>query len=187
MKIAGHGVVCFFFLCCFVMTGAAAGAQERRAVLQGGNSWRGGIPGFGDTVPALFGEYRFEFPGEAAAGEPATPGDGGETGERRCFVWLAGGTLPFAEGVWQPRPPIAGTALRERRDGEARFFGFSFNGGENLGRWSAVFQFPRGIEAAGLDEAGAAALIGRWLNRFLYFLSLIKNPADVSLPAVFVF
>jgi hypothetical protein len=187
MKITGHRAVCFFVVCCFAMTGAAAGAQERRAILYQGNSWLGGIPGFGDQVPALFGEYRFEFPGDDAPGEHALPGDGGETGERRCFVWLTGGTLPFAEGTWRPRPPLAGTAVWERRDGDARFWGLSFSGGENLGLWSAVFQFPRGIEAAGLDEAGVTALIGRWQNRFLYFLSLIKNPADVSLPAVLAF
>jgi hypothetical protein len=50
-----------------------------------------------------------------------------------------------------------------------------------------VFQFPRGIEAAGLDETSVNALINKWVDRVLYFLFLIKNPADVSLPAAFAF
>jgi hypothetical protein len=183
MKIAGYKVAGFLFLCCFTMAGAAAGAQERQAILLQGNAWVRGIPGFGPHVPALFGEYRLEFPGDdAAENVPAE-----ESGERRCLVWLTGETLSFAGEDWQSRPPLAGAAVRERRDGDARFFVLSFNGGENLGSWSAVFQFPRGIEAAGLNDAGAGALIGRWLNRFLYFLSLIKNPADVSLPAALPF
>jgi hypothetical protein len=184
-----------FFL--LLLTGAAvtaAGAQERRAVLVRGNVWVRGIPGFGNNVfPALFGEYRLEFPGPgdsgAAPAAPAAPQTGGEAEKRdQVFsIWLSGEPLHFAEGSWRPRGGLPGIAPMESRDGEALLFGFSFSGGVNLGTWTAVFQFPRGLEAAGLDESSANALAGRWTDRFLYFLSFIKNPADVSLPAVFAF
>jgi hypothetical protein len=168
----------FFFFCLLIgIAAAGAGAQERRAVLSRGNTWVTGIPGFGTNVfPAMFGEYRLELPPAGAA-----------QGERLFSAWLCGEPLHFTEGAWQPRSGIPGISAVQQRDGEARLFGFSFSGGTNLGVWTAVFQFPQGIEAAGLDEAAVNALIGTWVERVRYFLFLIKNPADVSLPAVFTF
>jgi hypothetical protein len=171
--------------CCLFAGFAAPGAeaQNRRAVLDRGNVWVTGIPGFGENrFPALFGEYRLELP----AGN-ASPGAAEGAGEQRCRIWLSGERLPFAGESWQPRPGIAGVSAVQRREGEVLLAGFFFSGGANLGAWTAVFLFPQGIAAAGLDDAGADALMGRWLNRFLYFLSLIKTPADVSLPAVIAF
>ncbi|MDR0623053.1 MAG: hypothetical protein LBG10_01315 [Treponema sp.] len=165
----------FLFLFLFAgVTAAGAGAQERRAVLSRGNTWVTGIPGFGSNVfPAVYGEYRLEF----------SPAGGGD---QAVFVWLCGEPLHFAESLWRPWNG-SGLSVVQRREGEARLLGFSFSGGSGLGIWTAVFQFPQGIEAAGLDEISANALINKWADRVLYFLFLIKNPADVSLPAAFAF
>jgi hypothetical protein len=173
MGVSGRFV---FFLFLFAgVTAAGAGAQERRAVLARGNAWVTGIPGFGaNAFPAISGEYRLEFSSSGA--------EGGET----VSVWLCGEPLRFAGGAWQPWSGSGRSAV-QRREGEAQLLGFSFNGGPGLGVWTAVFQFPRGIEAAGLNGESAGALINRWVDRVLYFLFLIKNPADVSLPAAFTF
>jgi hypothetical protein len=177
---------CIFCLC--LLAGFAAPgieAQNRRAVLDRGNEWVRGIPGFENpALSALYGEYRLEIPaGQAVPGEAGE----GEAGDRRCRVWLIGETLPFSGDSWQPRTLIFGSALWQRREGEALLAGFSFDGGTGLGSWTAVFRFPGGLAAAGLDDPGANALIERWLNRFRYFLSLIKSPADLSFPAVIAF
>jgi hypothetical protein len=166
-----------FFLCLFAgFTAMAAGAQERRAVLVRGNTWVTGIPGFGNNAfPAISGAYRLEF--SAAAGEE---------GEPVVSVWLCREPLRFAEDAWQPWSG-SGLSVVQRREGEAQLLGVSLSGGNNLGIWTAVFQFPRGIEAAGLTGEAANALTGKWVDRVLYFLFLIKNPADVSLPAAFAF
>jgi hypothetical protein len=166
--------VVFLFLFAGV-TAAGAGAQERRAVLGRGNNWVTGIPGFGRNVfPAVFGEYRLEF-------SPAGTGEG-----EAVSVWLCGEPLNFAESAWRPWNG-SGFSVVQRREGEAQLLGFSFSGGSGSGAWTAVFQFPRGIEAAGLDEASANALVNKWAERVLYFLFSIKSPADVSLPASFAF
>jgi hypothetical protein len=164
-----------FFLFLFAgVTVTSAGAQERRAVLSRGNTWVTGIPGFGNNAfPAVSGEYRLEFP-------PSGMGD------QAIFVWLCGEPLRFAEGLWRPWNG-SGLSVVQRREGEAQLLGFSFSGGSGLGVWTAVFQFPQGIEAAGLDETSVNALINKWVDRVLYFLFLIKSPADLSLPAAFVF
>jgi hypothetical protein len=170
-------ILCRPFFVCFcllaVLPAANAGAQERRAVLARGNAWVTGIPGFSNNAfPAISGEYRLEFPAAAEEGEVS--------------VWLCGEPLRFTEDAWQPWSG-SGLSVVQRQEGEARLLGFSFSGGVNQGTWTAVFEFPRGIEAAGLDGESARALINAWLERFRYFLFFVQNPADVSLPAAFVF
>jgi hypothetical protein len=170
---------------CFLVFFAASGleAQNRRAVLDRGNAWVTGIPGFGDNaLSALYGEYRLDLP----AGNAAPEGEG-DAGGRRCRIWLSGESLSFSGNAWQARTRIDGVPVFQRRDGEALLAAFAFSGGTGLGSWTAVFRFPQGLAAAGLDDVGADALIGQWLNRFRYFLSLIKSPADLSLPAVIAF
>jgi hypothetical protein len=160
----------------------SAEAQARRAVLDRGNVWVTGIPGLGDRgFSALFGEYRLDLPAgnAAAAGEAAR--------EPRCGIWLTGESLSLGGDSWRPRTRIAGVPVFQRQDGEALLAAFTFSGGPGLGSWTAVFRFPQGLPAAGLDDPGADALLDRWLNRFLYFFPLIKTPADLSLPAVFTF
>jgi hypothetical protein len=166
------------FLC--LLTGFAltdAGAQNRRMILDRGNVRVTGIPGLeGERLSALFGEYRLEISAE--------PGEG-RAEDRRCRIWLSGEVLPFT-GDWQPRTRISGSVVSQRREGEDLLTGFSFSGGEGLGSWTAVFLFPRET-ATGLGNPGIDALMDRWLNRFLYFLSLIKTPAGLSFPAVVAF
>jgi hypothetical protein len=175
-------IFCACFLAAFTTPGLEA--QNRRAVLDRGNGWVAGIPGFEKPAPAaLYGEYRLEIPAGTATPEEAGEGTGG----RRCRVWLIGEALPFTGDAWQPWTRISGIAAARRQEGESLLTGFSFSGGEGLGSWTAVFQFPQGLAAAGLDDPGAAALIARWLDRFRYFLALIKSPADISFPAVFTF
>jgi hypothetical protein len=173
---SGACVPVLLFLCLFAgFTVTGAGAQERRAVLSRGNAWVTGIPGFETNVfPAVFGAYRLEFP---------SPGT--EDGEG-VLVWLCGEPLYFAESAWQPWSG-SGFSVVQRREGDVLLLGFSFSGGPSLGTWTAVFQFPQGIEAAGLNRESVNALIYKWTERVRYFLFLIKNPADVSLPAAFTF
>jgi hypothetical protein len=176
------GIFCLCLLACFAVPGLEA--QSRLAVLDRGHGWVKGIPGIENpALTALYGEYRLEIPPGTAAPEEAGEGTGG----RRCRVWLIGEALPFAGEGWQPRTRVSGIALWQRQESEALLAGFSFSGGTGLGSWTAVFQFPRGLTTAGLDDLGANALIDRWLNRFRYFLALIKSPADISFPAVFAF
>jgi hypothetical protein len=182
-------------LFCFLLAALAAPgieAQARRAVLDRGNVWVQGVPGFADqSLSALYGEYRLEFSPtkqigmDRPTGMDTPAGRAGVAEARRCRVWLTGEALPFA-GDWQPRTRFSAVAVSQRQEGDAVLAGFSFGGGTGLGSWTAVFQFPAGA-AAVLDEPGANALMARWLDRFRYFLALIKNPADVSLPAVFTF
>jgi hypothetical protein len=171
-------------LLCF-LAGAglqSADAQARRAVLDEGNVWVTGIPGpGGGGFSALYGEYRLDLPAGSAGGA------GDTTQAPRCRVWLTGESLSLGGASWQPRTRIAGVPVFQRQDGEDLLAAFAFSGGPGLGAWTAVFQFPRGLAAAGLDDPGANALLGRWLNRFLYFFPLIKAPADLSLPAVIAF
>lgn len=177
---------CIF--CLYLLTGFAVPgleAQNRRAVLDRSDERVKGIPGFENpALAALYGEYRLEIPAGQVLPEDAGEG---EAGDRRCRVWLIGETLPFSGDSWQPRTRVSGIALWQRQEGEALLIGFSFDGGTGLGSWTAVFRFPRRLAAAGLDDPGADALIDRWLNRFRYFLSLIKSPADLSFPAVVAF
>jgi hypothetical protein len=171
----------FVPLLCF-LAGAglqSAEAQARRAVLDRGNVWVTGIPGLGaGEFSALYGEYRLDLPAESAGDSAQAP---------RCRIWLTGESLSLGGASWQPRTRIAGVPVFQRQDGDALLAAFAFSGGPGLGSWTAVFRFPQGLAAAGLDDPGANALLGRWLNRFLYFFPLIKSPADLSLPAVIAF
>jgi hypothetical protein len=175
-KAGGSFPLLFLFFLCLFTGVTAAGAQERRAILIQGNTWVTGIPGFENNVfPAVSGKYRLEFSPSGAVRE-----------DQAVSLWLCREPLHFSGDLWQSRSGIPGLSAVQRRNGEVQLFGLSFSGGINLGFWTAVFQFDRGIEAAGLDDESANALVGKWVERFRYFLFLIKNPADVSLPAVFV-
>jgi hypothetical protein len=52
----------------------------------------------------------------------------------------------------------------------------------DMGSWTIVFQFDRGHSA--LESSAITRLIRAWIGRFGYFLGLVKNFSDVSLPAV---
>jgi hypothetical protein len=169
--------VVFCFCVSVFLAGAVlnAGAQERKAILARGNTWTTGIPGFEDNVfPALLGEYRLEFsaPGSVGA-EPGAPG---------FSVWLSGEPLLFSGDVWQRRSSLGNLSAMQRQDGESVLVSLPVRG--DLGAYTVIFQFPRGIAASALDENAANQLVRTWAARFLYFFSLIRIPTDVSLPAV---
>jgi hypothetical protein len=158
----------------------AAAAQDRSAVLIKGNTWGSGIPGFGSNVfSALSGEYRLD--------SKSAP-DAGDSPAKEVFsVRVSTDPLVFSRDFWQHRPLPRGSALgdamqREEEDGSF-LVGFPFNGGNNMGTWTVLFQFPR-ESAFALTDAGINRLIAAWIGRFRYFLSLIKTSSDISLPAV---
>jgi hypothetical protein len=139
-----------------------------------------GFPGFGDNAfPSLYGEYRLEFPDQ--------PPSGGASGPGVFSLWLSGEALYFPEGLWEGRPGTGGYRILQRKEGESLLAATVLDGGPNHGLWTAAFQFPRGLEPLGLDDSGANQLIRAWVSRFLYFLSLVKTPGEVSLPAVVSF
>ncbi|GHV94421.1 hypothetical protein AGMMS50293_07410 [Spirochaetia bacterium] len=167
----------FCFLC-FLALAAAAGAQEQRAVMIRGNEWQTGIPGFGNNVfQSLFGEYEVE------SGIRPQSGQAGHTVQGVFSVRVcAEEPLVFAEGLWQPRPGL-GPAV-QRQDGDSLLVSIPYSNQNIAGSWIILFQFPRALTEAGFNDAAANRLIRSWTDRFGYFLSLIKNFADISLPAV---
>jgi hypothetical protein len=185
------------FLAMFLtMSGAA---QDRNAVMVRGNAWQTGIPGFGsNSFSALSGEYRLDYPlgtvfsgSEKVVEAEKTTKALNEDSEKAVFsVWISGEPLFFSQSLWQERPLLRGSGITQaaQRVSEGAFLiGFLFSGGDEIGSWTVLFQFPRGIGAAGLNEADANRLITAWISRFRYFLSLIKTSSDISLPAIVKF
>jgi hypothetical protein len=158
-----------------LLTGPApkAGAQNTgRAILVRGNGWVTGISGLGDNVfPALAGQYRLE----------TAEGDRSPAETSAFSIWLTTEPLVFAEGTWQPRNGLPGAL--ERESGEGRFISLPLS--TERGAWTAVFLFHAGAVIP--DAAGINRLVNAWTDRFLYYVSLIKIPTDVSMPAVVSF
>jgi hypothetical protein len=155
-------------------------AQNQQAVLVKGNEWQTGIPGFGsNTFPALFGEYLTQ----AADAVSAAPR---EYQSRQFMVRVSGQALLFNPALWQPRPNL--NSAVQRQDGDSFLIAFPFSIPGGAGSLTIIFQFPRGLGDSGdeslFGEAEADRLIRAWTGRFGYFLSLVKNFADISLPAV---
>jgi hypothetical protein len=148
--------------------------------------WATGIPGFGNNVfSVLWGEYRVETiqgPGSAAQSEAAAASGGDDFSVR-----VSGENLLFDPNLWQPRPGTGISGILQRQDGQAILISFPFSGGNNLGAWTIIFHFPRGLAATGLDDLSINRFINAWYGRFRYFLSLVKTSSDISLPAVIRF
>jgi hypothetical protein len=171
MRIKFFRFLLMFFL--LAGMGAAASSQERNVVLLKGNQWVRGFPGFdAGAVSALYGEYRLETAGTAPAAPIAV-----------FSIWLSMEPLFFREQIWERRPGITGFRAVQRGENGDLLVALP-SGGGNLNGWTILFQFPGGLSGMNLDNEEADRLIGVWTNRFLYFYSLIKSPADVSLPAV---
>jgi hypothetical protein len=152
---------------------AAAYAQNNQALLARGNEWQRGIPGFGINVfSALFGEYRLESAGTG------TPGG-------VFAVRVSGESLLFTQSPWQARAGI--DSARERVEQDSLVVAVPFSGGEHLGSWTILFQFPADLNSLGLDNVSANRLMNAWIARFRYFLALIKTSSDLSLPALVKF
>jgi hypothetical protein len=158
--------------------GTQAAAAQRRAVLARGNKWVRGIPGIADNAfPALLGEYRLE------GLDPQGPE---ERGPAAFFVYISRESV-FFSGDWQRQPGAGNNAVFQRFRGNDLLAAMVLEAGPLQGSWTVVFEFPGGMAAMGLEDAAFNRLIGVWTSRFLYFVSLIKMPGDVSLPAAVVF
>jgi hypothetical protein len=173
--------ICFFG---FVFLVPGLFAQNQRAVLIKGNEWQTGIPGFGiNTFPALFGEYLTE----PAAVTAVTAG--GDYRPLRFMIRVSGQALFFDPGLWQPRPGV--NSAMQQQNNDSLLIAIPYTGQNDTGTWTILFQFPRGpgedANSPLFSEAEADRLIRAWTGRFGYFLSLVKNFADISLPAVVVF
>lgn len=158
--------------------GTQVTAAQRRAVLARGNGWVTGIPGIaGNAFPALLGEYRLEGPDL-----PRAEGEGPAV----FFVYI-GREPVFFSGDWQRRPGTGSNVVFQRFRGDDFLAATVLETEPDQDSWTVIFEFPGGIAAAGLEDAGFNRLMETWGSRFLYFVSLIKTPGDVSLPAAVVF
>jgi hypothetical protein len=159
-------------------------------VLARGNGWVSGIPGFGNNAfPALAGEYRLEGLARAAGGGGAPPKRAVFSVHTSREPLFFSGPAAYGQpgetedaGGWQPRPGAGNVFQRLRGDDFLAVL--VLEDGPEQGSWTVIFEFPGGIEALGMGNAGFNQFITAWSARFLYFLSLIKTPGDVSLPAV---
>jgi hypothetical protein len=144
------------------------GTAGRRMLLEEGNIWARGIPGFGENaLSALRGSYRIE----ALAGEA----EGGES----FRVWLSREVLFYDN--WQTRTSIATEAFPvlektiSSPEGDSLRIAGPFNG-----IWSAVFSFEAGSR---LSQNDIDRIVSIYRTRFLYFLGLSSKSSDISLPA----
>ena len=166
----------FVFLLLCVRDFPILHASDQNIVMYRGNYQVSGLPFFPEnSFRGLFGEYRFE------------PEDGGEEGsdERRFFIWLYNGKLFFDNARWRGRPNVTGAVQRE--DGDLLAVAVEIDAGTYFGTYTVLFGFPRKPDGAGLSESQTNSLIDVWIKRFLYFRSLARLPADISLPAIISF
>jgi hypothetical protein len=137
------------------------GSMERRMILEKGNVWTTGIPGFGENaLPALSGTYSIAAPDGTAD---------------TFTVWLCRETLYYDD--WDIRTGIWSEDFRvlEKHGGNGLLIAAPFNE-----TWTSVFSFPGG---SGLSQNDIDRIIGIYRSRFLYFLPLAHSSSDISLPA----
>ena len=161
-----------------VVDSAAETVQElprqsgREAVLLRGNQWINGIPGFEDnSFRALTGEYRIN---SSALEE-----------EKHLWVYLSSEPLYFS-GEWQARQGMGNIQVFQRSTGEELMAAAILDDGKGV-FWTAVFHFPLGTEGFAVSEDTISKFLRAWSSRFLYFLSLARNPGEISIPAVVEF
>lgn len=144
----------------------------REAILIKGNDWISGIPGFEEnSFPTLSGEYRLRT--------------GRTDGGNRFFVYLSSERLYFS-AEWQPGREIGNIQIFQR----STVYGFMVAGVLDDGHgvfWTAVFLFPLGREDLPLSDDAFDQMLRAWFSKLLYFLSLARTPAEISVPAVVEF
>jgi hypothetical protein len=152
-------------------------AAQKRAVLARSSGWVTGIPGIASNAfPAFGGEYWLEG--------LETPETGGGEGGRAVFSVHASREPVFFSGGWQRRPGTGNNIVLQRFRGNDLLAALVLEAGPARDSWTVIFEFPGGITGMGLENAGFISLIEAWRSRFLYFASLSKTPAGISLPAV---
>ena len=138
-----------------------------------GNYWAHGIPGFGaNSFSALTGDYRIDGLSDGTAGQ------------EELSVYLTAETLYFS-GDWQQRD--TGDIRTFQQTSAEGFFTAAVLDDGRGNNWTAVFRFPRALAEAGFSIETYNLIIRAWTQRFLYFISLTKNPQEFSLPAVVEF
>ncbi|MDR1507323.1 MAG: hypothetical protein LBI67_09510 [Treponema sp.] len=136
------------------------GGPARRMILEKGNFWTTGLPGFGDNaLPALSGVYR-------------TTSQGGT--EHGFTVWLCRETLYYSG--WDTRTGPGDFQILEKRPGDSLLAAAAFNE-----TWTGIFSFPGSPPE--LSQNDIDRIISIYRSRFLYFLALAQDISDISLPA----
>jgi hypothetical protein len=137
------------------------GSQGRRIILERGNIWTTGLPGFGENaLPALSGTYSIVTPGGTADTALFT-------------VWLCRETLYYDN--WDIRAPSEDFRVLEKQGGDSLLIAAPFNES-----WTGIFSFP-GV--SDLSQNDIDRIIGIYRSRFLYFFTLAHSSSDISLPA----
>ncbi|MDR2048632.1 MAG: hypothetical protein LBP69_04185 [Treponema sp.] len=139
------------------------GSQGRRMILEKGNVWTTGLPGFGENaLPALSGTYSIAAPGGTA--------------DMALFtVWLCRETLYYDD--WDMRAGVWSEDFRvlEKQGRDSLLVAAPFNES-----WTGIFSFPSDSD---LSRNDIDRIIGIYRSRFLYFLTLARSSSDISLPA----
>ena len=132
----------------------AAAPSTSNIILERGNYWTAGIPGFGENALSAFtGEYRI-------------PGI-----ENTIKVWL---TMEFIYyNGWSSRTSITSINVSEKMGYEGRIVASTLN--EN---WTAIMSFPLG---SGLSRQDEDRIIIDLVSKFSGFTA--QNP-NISLPAI---
>jgi hypothetical protein len=134
------------------------GREGRRMVLEKGNAWTTGIPGFGENaLPALSGVYSIA--------------DG--TADTLFTVWLCRETLYYDD--WDIRAGIWPEDFRVLEKHAGLLVAVPFNE-----TWTGIFSFS---SDSNLSRNDVDRIIGIYRSRFLYFLALAHSNSDISLPA----
>ena len=154
--------------------------QNRSAILEDGNNWVLGVPGFGvNAFPALAGSYRLH------GQETKSNSINNENGAEGSFFVFVTGELLYFSGSWLQLS--AGNMQAYQLNGEDGFVeAVVLEDNKGIFR-TAVFQFPRGLDSCGMTTGSLNQMLPAWASRFLYFVSQTDTSGELSLPAVVEF
>ena len=154
--------------------------HNRSAVLENGNNWVQGVPGFGvNAFAALAGCYRLLDP----EGEPKSTID--ENNAKGSFYVFVTGELLYFSSNWLQ--VANGTMQAYQLSGEDGFVeAVVLEDNKGIFR-TAVFQFPQGLDYCGMTIGSLNQMLPVWTSRFLYFVSQADTRGELSLPAVVEF
>jgi hypothetical protein len=137
------------------------GNSGRRMILESGNFWTTGIPGFGENaLPALSGMYRI-----APAASP----------DEMFTVWVCRETLYYDDWDIRAGASFEDFRVMEKYGRDGLLVAVPFNE-----IWTGVFGFPGD---SNFSQNDIDRIIGIYRSRFLYFFAMTYNGIDISLPA----